>query len=669
MKPKRYLAFCVILALILPVLVLSVEKRPMTVDDLFRLKRVYDASISADGSLVAFVVSSVDLEKNRSTSNIYLTKSRGGSLIRLTTSEKRDHSPRFSPDGKLIAFLSNRDEKTQVWLINPRGGEADKLTDEEAGVRSFVWSPDGKKIACIAHEPETRKEKERKKKKEDVQVVDKDIKMGRLLVIDLDTKKEKMLTEGDYTVSSPTFSPDGKLIAFVKRPTPKADDRDKSDIMVVPVAGGEVKPLVVRPGSDSSPEWSPDGKTIAFLSSDGKENEIAVSRICIVSAGGGEPKNISKSVDRSPRWLSWSPDSSKLYFTAIDGVVSNLYSIEVATERVTKLTAEEGVIGSLSFTRDGKMMAFTREDPYHPADIHISEVGFYRPKKLTDMNPWVKELDFGELRTIRWKSKDGMEIEGLIILPVGYTPGKRYPLITQVHGGPAGVMMRSFNCSYSRNGQILAGLGYAVFQPNFRGSSGYGEAFLRADVRDWGKGDYDDIMTGVDYLIERGIVDRLRLGLAGWSYGGYMTSWVVTQTDRFTAAAYGAGLTDLYSMYTLNDIPGTLDAYFGGPPWDEFDIYWSSSAMKYVNRAKTPTLIFQGKGDARVPPAQSWEFYQALKRLEIPTGLIIYPREGHGLREPNHQRDKVVREINWFNKYILGKEEKKENKAGVKQDK
>ena len=664
MKPKRYLAVCVILTFILPVLILSVEKRPMTVDDLFKLKRVSNPQISPDGSLIVFVVRFPDLKKDRYTSDLYLVRTKDGSVIQLTTSEGGEYSPQFSPDGKLIAFLSNRDKKTQIWLINPRGGEAYKLTNSKSGVSSFVWSPDGKKIAYIAYDPPTKEEKERKKKKEDVEVVDKDIKMGRLFVIDLETKKVKKLTKGNYTASSPTFSPDGKMIAFVRRPTPKADDGDKSDIMLVPAEGGEVKPLVVRPGSDSSPRWSPDGKLIAFLSSDGKESEIAVSRICIVPAEGGKPRNISRSFDRSPRSLVWSPDSSKLYFLALDGVVSNLYSIEVKTEKITKLTAEDGVIGSFSLTKDGKLMALTKEDPYHPADVYLSEVERYNPKKLTDMNPWVKELALGEVRTIHWKSKDGLKIEGLLILPVGYTPGKRYPLITQIHGGPSGVMTRSFQCSYGRDGQILAGLGYAVFQPNFRGSSGYGEAFLRGDVRDWGKGDYNDIMTGVDYLIEQGIADPEKLGVSGWSYGGYMTSWIVTQTDRFKAAAYGAGLTDLYSMYTLNDIPRALDAYFGGPPWDNFDLYWNSSAMKYVTRVKTPTLIFQGGRDARVPPPQSWEFYQALKRLGVPTKLIIYPREGHGLREPNHQRDKAEREISWFNKYILKKEEesKKEEK-------
>ena len=563
----------------------------------------------------------------------------------------------------MLAFLSNRDEKNQIWLISPFGGEADKLTDAKSGVSSFAWSPDGKKIAYLSAEPLSDEEEKRKKEKDDAIVVDKNIKMVNLWIINVETKDAAQLTKGKFNIGSFDWSPDSSKIVCSITPTPKADDRSESDLIIISIDAGEPKTLVKRIGADTAPLWSPDEKYIAFISRDGQKNGTGNNYICLVPSLGGEPINLTKQFDGSANMISWSQNSKKIYFYAGKRVLSHLYSVEIADGKISKLTDNDDyVVSSFSFNKNASLMAFIKEDPYAPDEIYVSPVASYNPKKLTYFNSWIKELQLGETETIQWKSKDGWEIEGLLIKPLGYQKGKKYPLVVLVHGGPSGVYTRSFPASWARYDHIWAGKGYAVFLPNFRGSDNYGEKFLQGDFNDWGYGDYQDIQSGIDYLIKRGIADPDKLGIAGWSYGGYMTAWTVTQTDRFKAASLGAALTNLYSMYSQNDIPSVMEDYLGGAPWDRREIYQKCSPMTYIKNASTPTLILHGQEDKRVPPPQAKEFYMGLKKNGVIVEWVLYPREPHGLREPKHQKDKMTREIAWFDKYIRGKDESAEEK-------
>lgn len=655
---KKSLFFSFLLLLLAFIIFSQNQKRVMTVDDLFKLKLPSNPQISPDGKHIAFVVRVADFQENQYNSDLWLVSTETGMPLQLTYHNKADRSPRWRPEGKLLAFLSNREEKNQIWLINTSGGEAYKLTDAKAGVNSFDWSPDGKKIAYLSPEPLSEEEEKKKKEKDDAILVDKNIKMINLWVIDVESKKFHQLTKGDFSVGSFDWSPDGKHIVFTIIPTPKADDSYKSDLMVISIKGGEPKELVKRPGPDSSPLWSPDGKYIAFISRDGHKNMVGNNYICIIPASGGEPINLTKSFDGSANIVAWSSDSKEIFFNVGQGVVSHLFAVKVPEGTIKKITDNDDVLSSFSFNKDTTQMAFIRESSLNSDEVYFSSVTSYNPKKLTNLNPWIKDLYFGKTEVVKWKSPDGWNIEGLLVKPFGYEKGKKYPMIVLAHGGPAGAYMKSFPASWGRYDQIWAGKGYAVFLPNFRGSGNYGEKFIKGNLDDWGNGDYNDIMSGVDHLLKQGIADPDKLGIAGWSYGGYMTAWIVTQTNLFKAASLGAGLTNLFSMYSQNDIPSALDAYLGGAPWDRLEIYRKVSPMSYIKNAKTPTLILHGEKDERVPPPQAKEFYVGLKKNGVTVEWVLYPREPHGLREPKHQKDKMTREIAWFDKYILGKEEK-----------
>jgi len=660
---KRSL-FAIPTALILSCLLISVliadEKRPVTIEDIFTLKDISEVQLSPDGSSILYVVSVADFKENAYNTDIWKIPSSGGEPIQMTTSPKRDYHPRWSPDGSMVAFLSNRDEKSQIWLISPFAGEAYKLTDSKTGVSTFAWSPCGKKIAYLARQAPTEEEEKRKKEKEDVIVVDKEFKMNCLWLIYVDTKEVKQLTKGDFHVSSFEWSPEGDRIALSAQPTPKVPDIFNSDLYLISHQEREPQKLVERPGPDSNPRWSPDGKTIAFISQDGKTDWHVNSYICLVPAAGGTPVNISKSFDEEVRFFCWCPEGKSIYFLGPTGVTYNLFRISATGGKPQRITSGKFLYSSFSFSKDLSKVAFLSQSPSEPEELYISDFPQFSPRKLTDLNPQIKELAIGETTLVHWKSVDGWEMEGLLIKPVGYQPGNKYPLLTVIHGGPAGCFVYGFAL---RRGayplQVFAKEGYAIFLPNPRGSGNYGEKFRQANYRDWGGKDYQDIMTGVDYLIKEGIADSDRLGVMGWSYGGFMTSWVITQTHRFKAASVGAGLPNLYSFYGQTDIPEFMESYFGGPPWEEMKVYLDHSAMYQIGKAKTPTLIQHGADDQRVPLPQGKELYLALKKNNVPVEFVIYPRQPHGIREPKLQKDAMKRNLDWFNKWLRGIEEEK----------
>jgi dipeptidyl aminopeptidase/acylaminoacyl peptidase len=437
---------------------------------------------------------------------------------------------------------------------------------------------------------------------------------------------------------------------------------------------GTGRALVTRSGMDAAPRFSGDGKWIAFVSTAGHDDWHGNSYLHIVHPDGTGLKNISESFDEEigafgGRTHRWSPDGQSIYYLASQGVAERLFRIDVATGKYEAVTRkdEKGVCHSYSMTRDGRTAAVVLSDPHTPAEVYRLDLARGGQEKLTRINAdFVGTAPSTEL--LRYRSPDGFELEGLVMKPKNHDPGKRYPLLVIIHGGPAGVFQSNFA---PRRGayplHAFTDQGYVLFLPNPRGSGGYGERFRQANVRDWGYGDYRDIMQGVDLLIERGLADPERMGVMGWSYGGYMTSWIVSQTTRFKAASMGAGLSNLISMYGTTDIPEFNEAYFGGSkPWEDPQGWLKHSAINFVGQAKTPTLIQHGQEDRRVPLSQGEEFYLALKKVGVPVEMVVYPRQPHGIQEPRLIKDALERNLHWFNKWLLGIEPPKEGKTETK---
>lgn len=652
---QRYLAGALVLwsAALAPA---SPGERLMEAKDIPAIRAAQDAQVSPDGRTVAFVVSEVDAKDNVYQTDIWLVSTSGGEPFRFTRHAKNDRAPQFSPDGTKLAFISEREEKPQIFLADVRGGEPWRLTELKGGVSGFAWSPDGAWIAALSADAPTEEEEKKTKAKDDERVADQDFRMTHLHRIDVATKETKRLTEGAFTLSDARVSPDGAEIAAVRRPTPKADDGSASDIVIVPAAGGAPRLLFENSGTDVSPRFSPDGRTIAFLTRDGKLPRTGTDSIALIPRAGGAVARLTP-VDLNPGTILWSSDGASILFTATVGVEGRLYSVPVKGGAPRALMSGAFGVSSPMLASRAPSLVYLRQDPRSPNDVYLQDVDAASlpsaaapARRLTTLNPKLAEFALSVTEVVRWKATDGREIEGLLHRPEGST-GKKLPLIVHVHGGPSGAYTLTFPSSMNNYHHILTGRGYAVFQPNFRGSTGYGDAFQRLNVNDWGKGDFQDIMSGVDSLVAKGVADPDRMALHGWSYGGYMCAWSITQTTRFKAASCGAALTNLYSMYGTNDIPGTLDDYFGGPPYAKAETYWSASAMAWITKAKTPTLILHGQADDRVPLGQGQELYLGLKKLGVPTEFVTYPREPHGFREPNHQVDKIERELAWFAKW------------------
>jgi len=367
----------------------------------------------------------------------------------------------------------------------------------------------------------------------------------------------------------------------------------------------------------------------------------------------GSLRDVSTGFDRIPSNPRWTPDSRRILFTAGDSVYREVFAYDVASERYEKLT-DKRFLGLGSVSADGSRVAFTLESAEAPADVYVSGLDFSAPAKLSDVHPETRELELGKTEVIRWKSTEGFEVEGVLVKPVGYVQGERYPLMTVAHGGPTGAHHDYYRVRYGDGGQHWAGQGWAVLYPNPRGSTNYGETFMRGNLADWGGGDYRDIMAGVDAVIEMGIADPDKLAFQGWSYGGYMTCWTVSQTTRFKAAMIGAGLTNLVSMYGTNDVPSYLGTFFNGTLSPETEqLYRDRSGLTFADNVTTPTLILHGGNDQRVPIGQPMEFYRALKDRGVAVELVFYPREGHGLREYYHRLDRLKRQFEWVTRHAL----------------
>ena len=630
-------------------------KKLLTAMDLMKIVNVSAPRIAPDGTRVAYTASETKTEKDKewkTVTQVWVAPISGvGAAARqYTRGDKSANAPEWSPDGKLLAFLSDRekDGERQVWMMASDGGEAWAVTAHKGGISAFHFSPDGKQLVLVATDQPGKDEEERKKVKDDTILIDRDLKMAHLWLFNIEKKEEKRMTDGDFTVSDPQWSPDGTRISYTTRPTPKADDGGLSDVWVMNVANGEKKKIEDTPASSDNARWSPDGKWIAYNGVTDPNSAVSTSYVYVVSAAGGTPRQVTAQFDLNAGSPVWSRDGKSIYFSANVLEANEIFSADASTGTVSQLSKLGSGINIAEISKDGNTVIGTLTQPNAPAELYKSNVKFTQPVALTSHNHWLSDYTLAETEVVKWKSKDGMEIEGLLIRPVDSDGGK-LPLLLNPHGGPTGASTNTFNGAV----QVLAANGFAVLQPNFRGSTGKGLAFAQANKNAWGKGDYEDCMTGVDSLITRGLADPDRLGAFGWSYGGYMTFWILTQTDRFKAVSPGAGLTNIYSMYSQNDIQRYLRWFYSDKaPWDARELYWDRSPMKYVNNVKTPTMIMHGQVDTRVPIAQAQEFYRALKERNVPVEFVVYPRENHGFTEPRHQMDRVQRYVRFFAKYL-----------------
>ena len=626
-------------------------------------KRVGGTAISPDGEWIAFTVSEARTEGERSDflTHIHLVKTDGSRQFQLTRGDVSTSNPQWSPDGQWISFTSTRGGNgNQIWLIDPRGGEAWQLTKAEGSVGQYHWSNSGKQIAFTMVDPPSEEQKRRQREREDVHVVDKEFNYSHLYLVDVDSGSQKAgeierLTEGEFHVGRFDWSPDDLVIVFDHQPRPGLEYHVHTSISTVPVDGGEVELLIDLGGVDSSPIYSPDGRYIAFTTDIGNPRWPGFLYIKVMDLTDGSMTQLGETFDDEPRNIQWSPSGDEIFYMELHRTSIDLFAMPVTgpDAQYRQITYGAGRFSGFSISADGSMLAAIHQAFDTPPDVIVSEMDDFNPIRLTEINKGYAQTELAKARVISWESTDGMIIEAPLIYPLNYEEGKKYPVLLHVHGGPTGVFGETYVATPSVYPlQAFAAEGYFILQPNFRGSGGYGKDFRFANLSDWGFGDLEDMKAGLDKLIEEGLADPERQAIMGWSYGGFMSSFAITRTDRFKASMVGAGVTNLISMTGTSDIPSFLPDYFESEYWENYERHQRSSAIFNVANITTPTLILHPEEDIRVPISQGYELYVALRRLGVETIMVTYPRQPHGLREPKFIIDAAERQLNWLERFF-----------------
>ena len=628
--------------------------------DVLSLRSVGSPVISPDGRMVLFSVRQTDWDKNRYDSEIWMVRN-GDKPFQLTrTKEGNSSSPAWSPDGKWISFLADRGNKRQIYLISPLGGEGIQLTNHKEGISSYRWSPDGKKIAFTATEPKGKESESREKLYGRFAVEDDEYRLSHLWITPVNLNQEveaKRLTEGDtFTVGGFRWSPDGAKIAFDHRPDPLINSYVKTDISIIDVATGDITPLVTQPGSDSGPRWSPDGTEIVFSTKMGDNRYYTNSEIAKIPAAGGQITVLTESFDENLSFVHWAQQG--IYCLASQKVFRHFFLLDPQSGSVKKIADTPENIGGMSFARDGETIAFYAYDRTSLPEIYLTSVADFRPQRITDMTEQVAEWKCGTREVIEWKSKDGTLIDGILWKPEGFTPGKKYPLLVSIHGGPSSTSRPILVSGYVYPFQQWLEKGALILQPNYRGSAGYGEKFRSLNVRNLGVGDMWDVESGVDALIKKGWVDPDRCGAMGWSQGGYISAFLATNSKKFKAISVGAGISNWVTYYVNTDIHPFTRHYLKATPWEDMQVYLKTSPMTNIRKAQTPTLIQHGEFDRRVPIPNAYELYQGLQDVGVETQLIVYKDFGHGISRPKEQLAALWHNWQWFAKYIWKEEVK-----------
>jgi dipeptidyl aminopeptidase/acylaminoacyl peptidase len=685
-----------LLLVALPTLLCGQVKHTPTIDEMLSLKTISSPKISPDGRFLAYQVRETNWKDNAYVSQLWLMNLTTGAGFQLTRGKKSTDQEEWSPDGRWLAFVTEREPSAieprptekkdetqgtvhdaakpaerQIWAISPEGGEAWQLTKSETDVESFHWSRDGKSIAFTAKPPETKAHKDRKEEYSDYDVFEKDYEQQQLWLVDVAKAEQsylpaaaKVLTsDATLNIGSFAWAPDSTEIAFSASKNPLLAFNGEQDIYLLDLAhNNAVKKIVALPGPDTSPAFSPDGKQLAFSTALAQQyyyyanGHIATVDLATVDAKPAttpaDVRDLTGSFDEDPRLLDWGPEG--VYFAAIQKTSIHLFCVHPESREIRLITSPDSLIAEDgSFTKDFKTVVYLAPDATHMAELYVSPISPFAPRKLTDSTAQVKDWKLGTVEVVSWKSRDGTTIEGILHKPADYDPAKKYPLLVNIHGGPTGTSLPTLSpVTYAYPVQIWLTKGALVLEPNYRGSAGYGAAFRALNVRNLGVGDMWDVMSGVDSLIAKGMVDPNRMASMGWSEGGYISAFLTTHTDRFKATSVGAGISDWMTYYVNTDITPFTRQYLHATPWDDPAVYAKTSPITTIKQAKTPTLIQQGSNDKRVPVPDSFELYRGLQDQGVTARLILYAGFGHGVNKPKSQRALLEANQDWFDFYI-----------------
>lgn len=661
-----------------------------SLENVFEVRGINAVTMSPSGQEILYTLNTVDLSGNDSDTDIWMVRKIGDKWedpIRLTSHEDADTSPQWHPDGKRFAFLSSGrgtsprrngtsedvtgpgregSASNKIMLMSLMGGEPSELLQHSTNISSYQWSPDGNYIAFRASDPESEQTKSIKRSGRDINIEDEPGNYSNLWLFDTSKNTTLKLTEGNsYTVGSFSWSHGNNQIAFSATPSDQPFDSWKSDLFLIDLQSLETEPqkLTSNPGPDSNPYWSPDDEHIFYTGQQTDSYQVGMNRMWKISSEGGRPEEVSPKSDIQASRYRFNDEATGAYFETTTGTTRGLFYLQLGSRQALRVTPDSGVRSRFTFSSDLKTGAYIFEDPTRPAEIYVTDFfedtdsSMGEELRITSHNIHAEKFAVGKTETIQWKNKiDGKEVEGVLLYPVGWSSGDTpRATVVKIHGGPSGVYVENFQASSSgADAQRYAGDGYFVLLPNPRGSSGYGEAGLQSVVQDWGGLDFQDIMSGVDHLVDQGYAHPDSLGVMGWSYGGYMTAWAVTQTKRFKAAVAGAAITENIAMWGTQDIQHVFEAYFGGGPYEPglWEVYQRSNPLAFIKNATTPTMVIHGENDPRVPPNQARIFYRGLKANGVETKLVWLPRTGHGPREPGLQFERSRAQKDWMDRHI-----------------